>query len=168
MDAHEATECCNPFGVADFFYHVTQGRLSRNRANPGLSDTIPSGLAESGACRTLTADNLFFVECKRAMGKKWARRPCGAMLRAPSEGGARMALLQVFGFSPVMPILRVFGPFLSCKGVDFSPVTRLSRFFFSPDSDRQIEYRRGIGRRPWQEDAPGRNHEHKLDAHKKS
>jgi hypothetical protein len=57
------------------------------------------------------------VEGKRATGTNWACRPCRAMLRTPSEGGAGMVSLQVFGFSPVMPILRVFGPFLTCKGL---------------------------------------------------
>jgi len=37
-------KCRNPFGVADSFCRVTQGTLSLNRANPGLSDAIPLGL----------------------------------------------------------------------------------------------------------------------------
>ena len=45
MDAHEETGCRNPFGVADHFDQVTRGRLSRNRANPGLSDCNPFGIA---------------------------------------------------------------------------------------------------------------------------
>jgi hypothetical protein len=44
--------------------------------------------------------------------------------------------LQVIGFSPVSTrfhlFSRFFTPFLSCKGVDFSPVTEKARFIWKP------------------------------------
>ena len=84
------------------------------------------------------AQNLFAVTSFRT-GTKFARPDVDVPV-------------QVFGFSPVVTGLQhftgVFRPFLSCKGVDFSAVTKIWRFIFSPGREGQIEYGEGIGRQP--------------------
>jgi hypothetical protein len=70
MHARVGIECRNPFRVANLFCHVTPGRLCPsgpppNRANPGLSDTIPSGLK-------MFRRAIILVDCQeRTRGRKY-------------------------------------------------------------------------------------------------
>src|SRR5580704_6787009 len=100
MNVQKRTARRNPFRVADLFCRVTQGRLSRNRANPGLNDTIPSGLADS-SWTGMTV------------------RPTWLKLS-----------VQVYDFSPVRTIFRVFTPISQPQGFDFSPVAEKWPLFF--------------------------------------
>jgi hypothetical protein len=125
-------ECYNPFGVAERFCHVTRGRLSRNRANPGLSDAIPSGLKE-------------FLDARRVNGKCQGRMlPHGQYAIPPTERGALGVSVQVADFRRSTLYFTFFTPFLSWKELISRRLQGFTQKFyfgrnFKPGSQAEIE-----------------------------